>query len=143
MAYPRESASKISYSTVMKKQSLGFQKYGFCFKYKLHCLVQVNKFFNHSGNSLTPSETQFPHLEDGGDYSTSPQGWSLSLNERICGKHLGRHKQSKDNVPGTEGHQGGMPQVPSNGRNWENKDLALQGDLSSLSISLTMLFTLP
>ena len=35
-----------------------------------------------------------------------------------------RHEQSKGHRSGTEGHQGRKPQVPSNGQNWENKDLA-------------------
>ena len=29
----------------------------------------------------------------------------------------------QDDGPGTEGHQGGKPWVPSNGQNWENKNL--------------------
>ena len=35
-----------------------------------------------------------------------------------------RLEQSKDGRPGTEGHQGGKPQMLGKGQNWENKDLA-------------------
>ena len=39
-----------------------------------------------------------------------------------CRGQLDRHGQTKDTRPGTEGHQGKKPQVPSKGQNWENKD---------------------
>ena len=40
------------------------------------------------------------------------------------GRQLDRREQSKDNGPGTEGHQGRKPLVPSDKQNCENKDPA-------------------
>ena len=39
-------------------------------------------------------------------------------------RQLERHEQSEDLEPGTEGHQGRKPRVPSNGQNLGNKDPA-------------------
>ena len=44
--------------------------------------------------------------------------------QKACGRRSGRQEQSQDGGPGTEGHWGRKPRVPSNGQNWENKDLA-------------------
>lgn len=38
-----------------------------------------------------------------------------------CGRQWDRQEQSKDDGPGTEGHEGEKPRVPTSG---ENKDLA-------------------
>ena len=47
----------------------------------------------------------------------------LNILVLLCGRQLDRHEHSKDNRQGTEGHQGGKPQVTSNQKNWENKDI--------------------
>ena len=42
----------------------------------------------------------------------------------MCSGQLDRHEKNRNNRPGMEYHQGGKLQVPGNGQNWENKDLA-------------------
>lgn len=52
-----------------------------------------------------------------------------------CDTQLDRQEQSKNNKPGTEGYQGRKPWGPSNGQNWENKDLALRETFPLLACS--------
>ena len=40
------------------------------------------------------------------------------------GSHADRWELSKDDQLSTEGLQSGKPRVPSNGQNWEHKDIA-------------------
>ena len=56
----------------------------------------------------------------------------VALGDVQCGRQLDRHEQNKDNGPGI-GHQVGKARVPSNGQNWENKDLAPKVTFSPLA----------